>query len=705
MESLSILLLEDDETLRELLEGTLTGRGYRVVAVGRGDDAIERGRQGQFDLIIADVRMEGTDGLTALGQVKREQPDIRSIVITGYSTEADSIRAIRLGVSDYLKKPFRVGEFMEAVERQAERCRLARVVSQRELDLLKTAVWGLEQALEAHGSAREAGRLAEIVSLALGMAAGPAMETRLLTLARALGKPAPGQPSDLQQRIASSCQARADGVEEEADAEILAALEQAALPEPSGNGVSVLSVARALERSQSVESARGAYQGLLEGGSAREQVEALLGLARLGDPEQARKAVELARQVGPLATARSALEAALLLGGAEAGDLAGEAAGLAGRLGLRSQSALAEIVQARWSGQDPPEGALAILLEPEQLPARADLARWGLDWILTRPGSEALLACLAREAPREFNTVLLRGQLSVPARQAAARALAGSWGLWAEESLRLLAEDPDPKVRQEAQPRGGAAGPPMLRLFSLGPFEVFHGDERVEDRQWKSPKVRLMLAFLAAQQGRPISEDLLTEVFWPEEPRGKRNLSATLSHLRSNLRPSGWPGELNYVVRASQGISLNPELPRWHDYDELERAAAGAARAGEGPEAARLCRQVVDLYRGPYLEGQYADWVLLRRTRVERLVLTALETLLNREADAASALELAERTMELDSYHQEACLRLLNAHLALRRPEEAVRRFETFRKVLQRDLGLEPSIELLRAYETARLSL
>ncbi|MCE7873840.1 response regulator [bacterium CPR1] len=200
MDSLSILLLEDDETLRELLESTLVGRGYRVVAVGRGDEAIERGRQGQFDLIIADVRMEGTDGLTALGQVKSQQPDIRSIVITGYSTEADSIRAIRLGVGDYLKKPFRVGEFMEVVERQAERCRLARVVSQRELDLLKTAVWGLEQALDAHGSAREAGRLAETVALALGMAAGPALETRLLTLARALGKAGPGQPTDLQQR-------------------------------------------------------------------------------------------------------------------------------------------------------------------------------------------------------------------------------------------------------------------------------------------------------------------------------------------------------------------------------------------------------------------------------------------------------------------------------------------------------------------------
>lgn len=694
---LRILLLEDDETLRELLHTTLANRGYQVEAVGRGDDAIERGRNAEFDLIIADVRMEGTDGLTALGQVKSQQPDIQSIVITGYSTEEDSIRAIRMGVGDYLKKPFRVGEFVEAVERQAERCRLARAVSERELELLGTAVWALEQ---AHPTGREAGLLAEKVSRVLGMAAGPALETRLITLASALGQKRPA--SSLQERIARAC---LDG---EDDPEITEAMQGiSAAEQPGGNGVSILSVARALEHSQSPESARSAYQGLSESGNPRERVEALLGLARLGEPQLARRAVEVARQVGPLASARSALEASMLLEGGEACELAEEAARLSRQLGASPQTGLAELVQARWTGRKAPDEAIRLLLEPEQLAARAALARWGLGWLLSQE-AEPLHHLLARECPREFSSVLRREPLPVEARRNAARALATSWGVWAEEGLRLLAEDPDAEVRQAAVAQSGAARPPLLRLFSLGPFEVFHGDTRLEDRQWKSPKVRLMLAFLAAQQGRPVSEDLLQEVFWPEDQRGRRNLSATLSHLRNNLRPSDWPGELNYVVRASQGIQLNPDLPRWHDYDEVERASASAAELLRSHQPARAvgpCRQVVDLYRGPYLEGQYAEWVLLRRTRVERLVLNALETLLRHESDPATQVELAERTLELDPYHQEASLSLLTANLALKRPEEAIRRFEASRKLLQRDLGLEPSIEMLRAYETARLSL
>ena len=54
-----ILILEDDETLREAIERVLKRQGYRVVAAGRGEEAIERARGERFDLIIADIRMEG----------------------------------------------------------------------------------------------------------------------------------------------------------------------------------------------------------------------------------------------------------------------------------------------------------------------------------------------------------------------------------------------------------------------------------------------------------------------------------------------------------------------------------------------------------------------------------------------------------------------------------------------------------------------
>ena len=87
-----------------------------VEAVSSGEQALTKAMEVAFDLEVTDIRMEGMSGLEALEQMKQHQPDIGSLVVTGYSTEADSIRAIRLGVGEYLKKPFDLSDFLAAVE-------------------------------------------------------------------------------------------------------------------------------------------------------------------------------------------------------------------------------------------------------------------------------------------------------------------------------------------------------------------------------------------------------------------------------------------------------------------------------------------------------------------------------------------------------------------------------------------------------------
>ncbi|MEW6282884.1 MAG: response regulator, partial [Candidatus Eremiobacterota bacterium] len=80
-----ILILEDDEALRTLLSAILEEQGYAVVAVDRALDAIQQARQAPFDLVVADIRMEGMSGLDALQVMKEHQPEVGSIVVTGYS--------------------------------------------------------------------------------------------------------------------------------------------------------------------------------------------------------------------------------------------------------------------------------------------------------------------------------------------------------------------------------------------------------------------------------------------------------------------------------------------------------------------------------------------------------------------------------------------------------------------------------------------
>ena len=74
-------------------------------------------KEGEYDLLITEVRLPGIDGVETIERVKRLQPDIKCIVITGYATEDTPVRAIRLNVNDYLFKPFSLAYFLNSVTR------------------------------------------------------------------------------------------------------------------------------------------------------------------------------------------------------------------------------------------------------------------------------------------------------------------------------------------------------------------------------------------------------------------------------------------------------------------------------------------------------------------------------------------------------------------------------------------------------------
>jgi DNA-binding response OmpR family regulator len=71
-------------------------------------------RSGPYDLMIADLKMPGMDGLTLIRQAKRIKSDMPVIIITGFSTESSAIEAVNLGVAGYLTKPFRVPQVLAA---------------------------------------------------------------------------------------------------------------------------------------------------------------------------------------------------------------------------------------------------------------------------------------------------------------------------------------------------------------------------------------------------------------------------------------------------------------------------------------------------------------------------------------------------------------------------------------------------------------
>jgi excisionase family DNA binding protein len=109
-----VLVVDDEASIRELLSKTLALAEYEVDTAPDGRAAVERLRLGHYDLLIADLKMPGLDGLSLIREAKRLNADIPVIIITGFSTEASAIEAVNLGVSGYLTKPFRVPRVLTA---------------------------------------------------------------------------------------------------------------------------------------------------------------------------------------------------------------------------------------------------------------------------------------------------------------------------------------------------------------------------------------------------------------------------------------------------------------------------------------------------------------------------------------------------------------------------------------------------------------
>ena len=112
-----VLVVDDEETIRDLLSRTLAIAEYEVDMVPDGQTAVDRLRIYPYDLLITDLRMPGVDGLTVIREARRFKADIPVIIVTGYSTEASAIEAINLGVQGYLTKPFRVPRVLAVAAR------------------------------------------------------------------------------------------------------------------------------------------------------------------------------------------------------------------------------------------------------------------------------------------------------------------------------------------------------------------------------------------------------------------------------------------------------------------------------------------------------------------------------------------------------------------------------------------------------------
>lgn len=112
-----ILVVDDEQIVRDLLLAALEEADYDVEAAADGREALERLETETYDLLITDVRMPGIDGLTVVREARRRSSTMAIVIITGASSEAIAIEAINLGVNGYLTKPFGVDRVLAVTSR------------------------------------------------------------------------------------------------------------------------------------------------------------------------------------------------------------------------------------------------------------------------------------------------------------------------------------------------------------------------------------------------------------------------------------------------------------------------------------------------------------------------------------------------------------------------------------------------------------
>lgn len=125
-----VLVVEDEEVIRELLEQTLKDEGFRVESVASGEAALKRLDAALFDVVLLDLNLPGMHGLNVLSAAPATQTDAQFIVMTAFGSVDTAVEAMKLGAYDYINKPFRTEELLLSLRRAVEETALRREVAQ-----------------------------------------------------------------------------------------------------------------------------------------------------------------------------------------------------------------------------------------------------------------------------------------------------------------------------------------------------------------------------------------------------------------------------------------------------------------------------------------------------------------------------------------------------------------------------------------------
>ena len=123
---INLLIVEDEKSQREMLEGFLLRQGFSVLSADGGERALAGVRRAHFDLVLLDYKMPGMDGLQILREMRKINPELAVVMMTAYGTIETAVQAMKEGATDYLTKPIDLDELLLLIEKVSEKILLRR---------------------------------------------------------------------------------------------------------------------------------------------------------------------------------------------------------------------------------------------------------------------------------------------------------------------------------------------------------------------------------------------------------------------------------------------------------------------------------------------------------------------------------------------------------------------------------------------------
>lgn len=250
-----------------------------------------------------------------------------------------------------------------------------------------------------------------------------------------------------------------------------------------------------------------------------------------------------------------------------------------------------------------------------------------------------------------------------------------------------------------------------LSLSFLGTFQVTL--EATPITAFVSDKARALLAYLAVDADRPHRRESLASLFWPERPQHAAHNSLRQALFSVRRAIGDQDAQPPFLLITRHAVQFNPTSDFWLDVAAfIERLSTSQEHTHPQLETCRLCiqrlEQAADLYRGDFLEGltlsdslAFEEWALLKREWLHSRVLDALRSVADyheQQGNYGQARDRARQQIELDPWREEAHQQLMRLLALTGQRQAALAQYETCRRILTQELGIEPSQDTTDLY-------